>query len=182
MFQEKVPDEVIKYVEKLLKDHNFGQRGYADGDYSEQKTGLIGQTLIQDLFNIPRPDGSEGFDGGVDFIFGSKNIDVKTMGRTVDPKLSYVNNFIGLQKEYNSDILIFCSLNKNTNILTICGWISKEDFLKKASFFKSGTKRYRDDGTYFYTKAELYEIENSLLNQSNSIQDLKAGIKKFRVH
>jgi len=180
MFQEKIQDEIIEFVEQQLKKYNFGKRGYADGDYNEQRTGLIGQTKIQDLFNCARLDGENGFDDGIDFIFSSRAIDVKTMGRTVDPKLTYVNNFMGLQKDYKSDTIIFCSFNKKTNILTICGWITKKELLSKAFFYKKGTKRFRTDGTSFITKTDLYEIENTLLNSPVTLKQLIEDIKTIK--
>ena len=60
------------------------------------------------------------------------------MGRTVDVKDYFVHNFIAFQETYNCDIYIFNSLNKKTNQLNICGWITKAELLKML-FFK---KRY----------------------------------------
>jgi len=181
MIKIKINDGLIDFVEDLLKKHNFGNRGFADGNYEEQKTGLIGQTAIQRNFNLPDPEGSNGFDGGEDFRFNNLVIDVKTMGRKVDPKPEYVNNFIGLQKDYKSEILIFCSFNKITNILTVCGWISKKEFIKKANFYPKGTMRFRDDGTSFITKADLFEIKNKNLNQVYTFNELFTDLTKLKV-
>ena len=179
MFKFAVENEVIYFVEKLLKKHNFGRRGFADGNYNEQVTGLIGQTVIQEFFNRKRPSGEGGFDGGVDLEVNGNRIDVKTMGRNVDPRPDYVNNFIGLQKNYDTDLLLFCSYNKRTKNLTVCGWISKVVFIKNASFFPLGTPRFRSDGTSFITKADLYELENSELIQSSSIEELVLQIQSL---
>jgi len=181
MFKLFVDNGIISFVEGLLQKYNFGQRGFADGNWQEQRTGLIGQTLIQEKFGCGRPNGSIGFDGGEDFKYCNKIIDVKTMGRKVDPKPDYVNNFIGLQKNYPSDILIFCSYNKISSNLTVCGWTTKKDFFNKASFHKQGDKRFRDDGTYFITKADLYEIENYKLNSPNSMEDLISEITQVKL-
>lgn len=173
MFQVRINDNLIAFVENLLKEYNFGKRGFADGNYLEQRTGLIGQTSIQRLFGVSDPDGRKGFDGGNDFVFNNLGIDVKTMGRTTDPKPEYVNNFIGLQKEYPSDIIIFCSFNKKTAILTVCGWIVKKELFIRSHFYPQGSKRYRDDGSYFVTKTGLFEIENYKLNSPSSFKELR---------
>ena len=179
MFDIYVSSEIISYVENLIQNYNFGQRGFADGNSEEQKTGIIGQTVVQELFNKGRPSGGGGFDNGIDFVFDDKKIDVKTMGRTVKPEMNFVNNFIGLQKDYKTDIIIFCSFNKNNNQLTICGWITKNNFFNKAKLYPQGTKRFRRDGTFFFTKADLYELENKDLNQVNSGIELIRNIKEL---
>ena len=42
---------------------------------------------------------------------------------------------------------------------------------KKCRLFKKGEKRYRDDGSYFITKADLYEIKNSDLISLNNLMN-----------
>ena len=177
MFNIQVSNEIILYAKKLLTKHNFGRRGVADGNYDEQLTGLIGQCTIQKIFGFPLMTGEGGFDDGKDFIYADKIIDVKTMGRTTNVRDYYVNNFIGLQKNYKTEVYIFCSLNKKTNILTVCGWVSKPQLFERAKLYKKGTKRFRSDGTYFRTKADLYEIKNTGLNQVISPDDLKKQLK-----
>ena len=172
MFDLQVSDKVINYVENLLKYHNFGQRGIADGDRQQQKTGLIGQTVLSESFGCGKPRGTGGPDGGLDFEVSGKRIDVKTMGRKVYPKPYYVNNFLGLQKNYDTDVFIFCSYHKIEDILTVCGWISKLDFFDKAILYKIGEKRYRSDGTYFVLDVDNYEIENNQLHSPNSLDEL----------
>lgn len=93
------------------------------------------------------------------------------MGRTSYPKGNYVNNLVGMQAKYNVDRYIFCSLHKKDMVLTICGWIDKDDFIKKAKLFEVGSERTRSDGTKFKTKADLYELENKYLVQSNTVDE-----------
>ena len=56
--------------------------------------------------------------------------------------------------------------------MTVCGWISKNDFFKKATLYKQGTRRYRENGTHFETKADLYEIKQRDLNKIDSTENL----------
>jgi hypothetical protein len=179
MFKVKVKEDIIKYCEQQLKKYNFGQRGYADGTPEQQLVGIIGQTVVLDLFNLPWIDGSKGFDGGVDLVLNDVSIDVKTMGRTTDVRPYYVNNFIGLQKKYVVDAYIFASFNKKTNELTIVGWLPKTLLEEKADFFSKGSYRTRSNGTKFRTFTDLYEIKNSDLFDVLSIDDLKKEITKY---
>jgi hypothetical protein len=148
----KIPKELKVKCWNFLKKNNLGNRLEANGNKEQQFVGLIGEIMVVNLFGLEYKF-SQGFDGGFDFIYKGKRIDVKTMGRTVEPKPYFVNNFIAFQKDFNCDYYIFTSLNKKTNELTICGYLSKEDLLK-------GTKRTRTNGTSFILKTDTYEIEN----------------------
>lgn len=174
MINISVTKEIKNKAKLILEKVNLGNRGIADGNYEEQKVGLIGQLIIHDLYQVGHSKFEDNkFDGGFDIIINNQKCDIKTMGRTVDIKDHYVHNFIGLQKNYENDLYIFCSYNKKKNLLQICGWINKNDFFNKCDFYKKGTKRYRDDGSFFQTKADLYEIKNSSLISINNDEDLK---------
>lgn len=173
MFTISVDQQIIEHCKTLLSKYNFGKRFTANGTKEQQLTGIIGQSVVMSFFNKGYVDASVGFDDGVDLMFGNKSIDVKTMGRTTAVKSGYTNNFLKLQDYFNTDIYIFCSYHKNKHMLTVCGWISKEDFEKKRRFYPKGSKRTRFDKTTFTTFADLYEIDNKDLNNVNSITDLK---------
>jgi hypothetical protein len=172
MFKFKVDTYIISEAKELIKNYNFGQRSKANGTPAQQLIGVIGEIMIRNLFKAGKIDGSIGFDGGYDLDVNNKLIDVKTMGRTTDPREDYVNNFIDLQLNHKAKYFIFNSLNKKTKELTVCGWISKEDFLKLAKHYPEGSIRKRSNGTEFKTFAGLYEIENRYLNKVESPEEL----------
>lgn len=160
---------IIDHCKAILNTTNFGQRGKADGNKVEQYIGIIGQSVIMDLLGMPLIESAGGFDGGIDFTYNNKTYDIKTMGRETYPQEHYVNNLIAMQSNYNVDRYIFASINKLTVELTICGWIDKKSFKTNAIFYPEGTIRTRSDGTTFTTKAGLYEIKNSELIKSNTL-------------
>ena len=176
MFDVEVSEEQLDYAKKLVKKYNFGQRGYGDGNKRQQLTGIIGQTVFADLIIQERPDGSTGFDDGKDFFINGKRVDVKTMTRTTPVKNYYVHNFVAYQKKYDVDYYVFASYNVTNRILTICGYISKEEFFQKAKFFPIGSWRTRSDGTSFQTFAPLYEIKQTDLLDVEDITSLLNGI------
>ena len=176
MFDIQVKPEIIRHCQHQLEIYDFGQRRIANGTPEQQLTGIIGQSVIMDLFGLGYVEGSEGFDNGVDITYNGVSMDVKTMGRTTAVRDYYVNNFLGLQMNFDVDAYIFCSYNKIKHILTVCGWIEKSEFRKKASFFPRGSFRTRSDGSRFRTFADLYELPNSDLHDVNSFEDLKAQI------
>jgi hypothetical protein len=110
-----------------------------------------------------------GFDGGYDLYYKGFKIDVKTMGRTVAVKSNFVNNFVSLQLKFDCDVYIFCSLNKKNNILTICGWVTKEELLDRSKYYEKGTVRVRSNNSQLILQEAIYEIENHKLNK---IEDL----------
>lgn len=171
-------EEQIETSQILTSEYNFGNRGRGDGSQKMQETGILGQIVFADLIDADRPSGEIGFDGGFDFVIGDKKVDVKTMSRTVDVRPHYVHNFVGYQLKYDCEYYIFLSYNMTKNVLSICGVISKDDFLKKSKYYKKGDRRYRDDGTYFFARAPLYEIKQSDLIQVNSLNELIDIIKE----
>ena len=177
MLTLKVDPALIAHCQQLVKTTNFGNRYTANGNEEQQLTGIIGQSVLMDLFGLGYVDGKSGFDNGVDLTINSKKIDVKTMGRTTDVKPNYTNNFLKLQDYFNTDIYIFCSYHKLKKELTICGWISKTDFVAKRKLHPKGTVRTRMDGTTFTTFSDLYEIDNRHLNDVSSYNDLKLQLQ-----
>ena len=133
MLHIKIKQEIIEHCKNQIKLHNFGKRGHSDGSSEQQLRGIIAQSVVQDACGFGLVNGSTGFDGGVDMKIGEYDCDIKTMKRTVYPKSHYAGNFPACQLKYKTNILIFTSTNIMTNVLTICGWISKNEFKEKTS-------------------------------------------------
>lgn len=179
MFKFQVSNHIIEHCRNQIQHYNFGQRSVANGTPEQQLTGIIGQCAIMEKFGLGLINGATGFDDGEDINYKGLVVDVKTMGRTVDVRPNFVNNFIGLQLKFNTDLFIFCSLNKKNYELTVCGWIPKSLFLEEASFYPKGSIRTRTDGTSFRTFADLYEIENTKLINVNSFEELEKSISYY---
>lgn len=172
MFDVAVSEKIILYARDQVCKYNFGQRGIGDGNADNQLTGIIGQIAIQDLLGLPWLDGKNGFDNGVDYELNGVKIDVKTMGRNVSMRQDFVHNFCQLQEGFDVDVLVFASLNRKTDILTVCGYIFKMDLKQKATFFRAGENRTRTDGTVLQIKSDMYEIPQGALESIDSIDDL----------
>jgi len=162
----KVEDDLILKVEEYLQNHNLGNRGFEDGDYSRQKIGLIGELTVHKFLFDKYPDltfREDGFDGGYDIKYNGKLIDVKTMGRRTYAQPDFVNNFYLLQADHNSDTIIFCSYHTIDHVLEICGWLPKEELSTKGKYYAAGTSRIRIDGSSFQFLQNNYEVENKNL-------------------
>lgn len=112
MFKVKVSQQLKTYCEQQGQIYNLGQRYTANGNPEQQLTGIIGQSVVMELFGEKWFDGKNGFDSGVDLVYANKKIDIKTMGRTTDVRKDYTNNFLALQDYFDTDIYIFCSYHK----------------------------------------------------------------------
>ncbi len=153
---------------EYLKYNTLGNRDKANGNKTQQFVGLVGEMMVKKIMNIPHVN-SNGFDGGFDIEYKGMRIDVKTMSRSVNPKPHYVSNFIAYQENYNCDAYIFASINKKKNLITICGWITKDELRTLGNRYNKGDIRKRDNGTEFKTKAPLIEIKNSYLKPFNKL-------------
>jgi hypothetical protein len=180
LIKTKVPNEIIEHCKKQITLFNFGQRDRGNGNKEQQLTGIISESVIRKSFGLDLIDGANGFDGGWDILFNGIKIDVKTMGRTTEVKYKYTNNFIKLQENHIADVYIFCSYNKISKELTMCGWIDKKTFQQKRKFYPKGSIRERFDKTTFEVIEDLYEIDNNELNDIQSFGDLKKQLLKFK--
>ena len=169
----KIKEELIEHCKLQNILYDIGKRHDYNGNDEQQLSGMIGQSVIMDFFGLGYFDGSSGPDNGVDLTYKGKTYDVKTMKRHVDVKDHYANNFYKVQENYNVDGYIFCSRNIKTEELTVCGWIKKEHFFKKAELYKQGKDRYKDNGETIPLTADNYEIRTDDLNFVNSVADMK---------
>lgn len=170
MFDTRITPEQREYAYRLCKKTNFGHRGKFDGNFERQYTGILGEVVMADCMGFDRPDGKGGFDNGIDFVILDKNIDLKTMGRTTEVRLYYVNNLIASQTAYQTDYYLFSSINKLTKVMTVIGYIKKENLDKYLK--EEGVERTRSDQTTFNTKTAMYEIPNKDLIQVRSWNDV----------
>lgn len=177
MFTIKVSDRLLEHCEQQIEQFNFGIRSCANGSKEQQLTGIIGQSVVTDLFGLGYVDGTSGCDDGVDLVYENLKIDIKTMGRTTDVRRNYTNNFLKLQDYFDTNIYIFCSFHKLKRELTVCGWITKQELAKNRKFFPKGTIRTRTDGTTFSTFSDLFEIDIVDLNDVSSLDDLKMQLQ-----
>ena len=163
MINLKLDNNIIEYSKTLVKENNFGQRGYDDGNQKEQLVGIISENTVKQYlgFNLIKPN---GYDDGYDLIYKGMLTDIKSMTRSVYPKKHYVNNLFDAQLNHKAEAFIFCSLNVSEKVLTICGWITKQDFKKKAVFYAKGTERTKGKNK-FKLRADNWEIQNIYLNK-----------------
>ena len=174
MFTVPINDEQRQYAWDLVSSTNFGQRATrsdigmdSNGNKGQQYTGILGQTVLADLLNLPRPVKTSEFDGGVDFIIRGFCVDLKTMARDFDVSPRWANNLWQSQcddKRSRTEVYAFASINRKKRTFTFCGlfprqWVSAAYGVK---YYPAGTMRdLRKNGEVvqqFPLKAGMYEI------------------------
>lgn len=163
-FTVDVPDYIIDASIECCRAGNMGnRRDGSDGTKEQQLVGIIGQNIMNVAIGLPLMQPGGGFDGGIDFeVFGLK-FDVKTMGRNCPPRIDFVNNLVRSQMRYQADAYVFMSLNRQTNRISVCGWLPKAQIEDRGTLYARGTVRTRADGTKFEMKTDTIEIPNSEL-------------------
>lgn len=174
MIQRIASDEQIRFTREYLEENNMGNRGVFDGDYYQQLFGLQAQVIVTDLLGLPRPESGGGFDGGSDFEWAGKKWDVKCVIRSVKPLVSYACNLTESQTRYDCDGYFFVSYNKITGSFYLLGWITKEDYLSKATYHPIGSTVKRSDGTFItVSSAPFYDITIKQLNRLQKLTDVQ---------
>lgn len=165
MINIPLTQDIVDYSSELVKENNFGQRGYDDGNHKEQLVGIISENTVRRYLGceLIKPN---GFDGGYDVMYEGLFTDIKSMTRTVEPKDYYINNLFDAQLKHKAEAFIFTSLNIKNKVLTICGWITKTEFKDRAIFYPKGTQRTRGVDK-FTLRADNWEIENKHLYSLN---------------
>lgn len=161
--QIAVSQEMLSKLERYLETHNLANRGFEDGDKGKQLVGLLGEIIVTERLTgtqVNLDERTDGFDGGFDLSFKGKRIDVKTMQRKSFVRGHHVNNFYIMQKDYQADVVVFCSYNSEERVLEICGWLPKIELSSRGILYKKGTPRKRDDGTTFIFRQDNYEVKN----------------------
>ena len=182
-FQILVTDEQKEYakqiVEYSIEHHPVTDIFANDPDGKKRQfefryTGSLGEIVFADAYDLERPTLSfgaiDGQDNGQDFLLAINNkelsIDVKTMHRKNNHFLeNYVLNVPGYQlhKDFSLTDYYFCiSLHDQASetYATFLGLIKKSDVLNGTigDLFVKGTKRIRQDNTFFIFQRDTYEI------------------------
>ena len=166
--------DAVDYAYWLVNKTNYGHRGVFDGSKEKQFYGLLAQVVIEDLLGLERSKPNKKADGGIDLILNNNNVDVKNIIRNSSPlNADYTNNIIEQQvTNGNTDWYLLTSFNKKDNCLYIMGYYKKE-WLQFADFFAAGQAVKNDWGKEITFKLDCFNVNNYLLLDVNSVDELK---------
>lgn len=172
--EQAADSDAVDYAYWLVNKTNYGHRGTFDGNKEKQFYGLLAQVVIEDLLELERSKPSKKADGGVDLVLNNNNIDVKNIIRNSSPlNADYTNNIIEQQvTNGNTDWYLLTSFNKKDNCLYIMGYYKKE-WLQFADYYNAGQTVKNDWGKEITFKLDCFNVNNYLLLDVNSIEELK---------
>lgn len=174
----KIDDEQKKYAEDQVNKTDFGSGLERAGTKRNQFVGILGETIICDLLEKVRPDGSNGYDLGIDFY--SKNgtsFDVKTMRRTTMMRWDFDHNYYEAQFNHVAEYLIFNSYCTTTNLMQVCGYLNSKDLYNKCKKLKKGERVFRTDGKPFVAKDDLLMVPQENLEHFTILDNFKYKIE-----
>lgn len=184
-FQFNISKEQVEYaielVEYSIVNHPVNDIFSKDPNGKERQrefrfTGTLGEVVFADAYELNRPTRSfgaiDGQDYGQDFLLNlngeNKSFDVKSMGRKNNNfRENYVLNLSKYQMDRASVITnyYFCiSIHRDYHqayIASFIGYVSKTEIMNGnlGILYKAGTKRIKDDGSYFTFMRDTYEID-----------------------
>ena len=146
----KIPKELFLFCQSSLQNNNLGNRNTnTNGNSKHQLFGLIAENIVRDFMGYERNDASGGFDGGWDLIYQYKRYDVKTSLYNEQPQQYHRYDVPIMQLKYISQGYIFTNYNEETEVVSIVGTITKENFLLKSEVINKGQLVSEPNGKTF---------------------------------
>lgn len=105
-------------------------------DPGSKLAGVLAEIIFQRLY--PDAERISNTDRQADFVLDDLRVDVKCKKRNFKPLDYYEVSVLDYQKDFDVDFYYFFSYNAKTQVLYQLGYISKEDYFKKAVFMQRG--------------------------------------------
>lgn len=154
-------NEAKKRNEEFQK--KYGHVGTHRVDKSKQRiTGYLAEVAIKYLCNLDYSD-----EDSVDFKYNGITLDSKAQGCNSKPKDYYVATLYEEQKNRDVDYYIFSRVKNDWSKVWICGFLSKNDFLKQSRLVKAGTK----NNNFTYDQSR-FELEYSNLKSIDNLGEI----------
>ena len=102
-----------------------------------------------------------------DLVLGEYKLDVKTKATSVVPLDTYECSVAGFNTSQKCDIYVFTRILKTYEKGWVLGWLSTDDYYKKAKFLKKGEI---DPSNNFTVKADCYNVPIKDLNNINELK------------
>lgn len=135
MIRVEITPDQIKRASEL---YDFGALKDSITKGKSNIYGALGEVIVHDY--LESNDRVVKFDNTADYdlIVNGKTVDVKTKRTTVPPIQTFNCSISAHNTTQKCDFYIFARVNENQREGWICGWIAKEEFFKRAKFFRKG--------------------------------------------
>ena len=152
-FTEEMQLRAEKRFKEIKKNASNGGGHFLSNSILTEGESYIGLLVEEAYINyfpeselVDQTSGQQRFD--YDVIFRGERCELKTVRRTVKPLPHYACSVNAYTSKFQKpDRYIFSSVEykgETPKTITLVGWISREDFYKKAKFLKAGTKDFNN--------------------------------------
>lgn len=148
---------------------NLCSRGANDnssGNFMQQLYGNIAENLVRRQLGIEEKIGYlDGPDAGWDIEYAGLKIDIKTTIYNEDPQPYHEYHVPIYQMRYSNDAYIWCNYNTTTDVVTVCGFISKPTFIFVRKELPKGTRKEEPNGKSYTARYTSYYVTYNELKQ-----------------
>lgn len=102
--------------------------------------GALGEVIVHDYLAGTKRRVKFDNTGDYDLLVNGNKVDVKTKRTTVPPIQTFNCSIAGHNVTQKCDMYVFARVHENKKEAWICGWIPKDEFFKKAKFFRKGQR------------------------------------------
>tara|TARA_R110000796_G_scaffold161858_2_gene278637 strand:- start:200 stop:736 length:537 start_codon:yes stop_codon:yes gene_type:complete len=132
MIEIKITDEQRKRAEELY-EFNVLKGSVTKGEGNA--VGALGEIIVLDYFGkLAKYVGDYDYD----LIIRDKKVDVKTKKQKMRPAKHHSCNIFAYNTQQKCDWYCFVFVHQSLNYGWIMGWLTKDEFYKKATFRKGG--------------------------------------------
>jgi hypothetical protein len=163
MIKLKPNERQLEYARQQSKELPIRNKNYHIVPDGRNYTGFVGEKAVADLLKCQHKPSYE-----YDLILeDGRTVDCKTFTNKYYPRDDFECHVMKKGRQQTCDMYLFCSYNKETNLLFVCGYMPRDEFYERAKEIKKGDKsdinniRYRADG-YIIKIGDLYPVEDLL--------------------
>jgi hypothetical protein len=156
----KVTSDQLKRAESL---YDFGVLKDSITSGKSNIYGALGEVVVDDWLNSNGRSSKIIGDVNFDLLVDGVKVDVKSKKTSVPPLQNFNCSIAGHNVTQKCDFYIFARVHENKKEAWICGWITKDEFFKKAKFRRKGQPDPVLPAWKF--TADCYNLEISKLKQ-----------------
>lgn len=157
MIEIDIKKEHIDYAKKL---YSFDNLNNSITKGKSQIYGAIGEIVVAEYYKTNNIPTKICGDYNYDLIINGQKVDIKTKRTTVPPQDHYNCSVTDYNPDQECDYYYFVRVMQDFSKAFLLGYVSKENFYKKATFNKKGEM----DTDQFSYRCDCYNLKISELN------------------
>jgi hypothetical protein len=160
MFKAKIPGFLAREANNFCRAHSLGRRGDgSDGTFTHQLVGTICENAVRFAFGQPMLSYTGESDGGADIVIAGHRVDIKSTRIDRDVREYHTHAVPESQIHFDTEIYLFCALDTTRMVMTVTGYLPKEEFMWLAKRNAKGDVSVTPNGKTFVNRHTTYEVK-----------------------